>query len=248
MNKKLFWLAFWVVGFAVFMTSLLLYFKYQAVYTNLQRDRVLMVVSEIDAIAEKNLSLGQNFWEIATLQDVIVRRREADRILIDIDVVGADGKIAYSTDANKLGDSIDTVWLTMFAHNHGVTSFLPDERFAVIASPIRNSFNQLVGYAVVRYSRDIEHAAMRGFAERLISVGLGVFIFYTLTLSVILAMYKNFIERMLKQAAYLLTTTTSQTHAVHGALAFEIAAINKKTADANQALASITLAPAMKSI
>ncbi len=75
LTRKLFWLAFWVIGFAVFMTGLLLYFKYQSVFTGLQRERVLMVAKEIDSIAEKNLSLGQDFWDMGALQDVIERRR-----------------------------------------------------------------------------------------------------------------------------------------------------------------------------
>ena len=87
-HRKLFWLAFWVIGFAVFMTGLLLFFTYQSVFTGLQRDRVMLVAGEIDDIAEKSLSLGQDFWEIATLQDVIERRREADRIFTGIDVAG----------------------------------------------------------------------------------------------------------------------------------------------------------------
>jgi transposase len=90
LTRKLFWLAFWVIGFAVSMSGLLLYFKYQSVFTGLQRDRVLMVATEIDSIAEKNLSLGQDFWELATLQDVIERRRQADKMFTGIDVAGKD--------------------------------------------------------------------------------------------------------------------------------------------------------------
>ena len=53
--RKLFWLACWVVGFAVGMTGLLLHFKYQSVFTGLQRDRILLVAREIDEIADLRL-------------------------------------------------------------------------------------------------------------------------------------------------------------------------------------------------
>ena len=247
LGKKLFWLAFWVVGFAVFTTCLLLYFKYQSVFSGLQRDRVLMVASEIDDIAEKNLSLGQDFWEIATLQDVIERRREADTIFIGIDVVGVEGKIAYSTEPTRIGTVIAPDWLGRFSRTAKVSSLSPSTNLAVVASPIFNSFNLRAGYAVIRYDRAVEHQAMAQFTQRLLFVGLGVFVAFTLILFLILFKLKNNVEKALLIATTMteagiaepLSDLHHQRHAASNTLAEEMTVINVQETRARQALAAV---------
>lgn len=175
LNRKLFWLAFWVVGFAVLMTGFLLFFKYQNVFTSLQRDRVQVVAREIDDITEKNLSLGQDFWEIDTLQDVVQRRQSADGLLIGIDVAGQDGKIAYASDLSRLGSQLPADWISNFSRQSRNNIFAPSKDFALVASTIQNSFGQVAGYAVIRYHRAPEHEAMSRFLNRLLLVAALVF-------------------------------------------------------------------------
>ena len=200
-NRKLFWLAFWVIGFAVFMTGLLLYFKYQSVFTGLQRDRVMMVAGEIDDIAEKSLSLGQDFWEISTLQDVIERRRDADRIFLGIEVAGSDGKIAYATDLARIGSSLPAEWLAVFARHPRASSLSPSPDEAVVASTIRNSFEQVAGYAVIRYSRQPEQQAMHIFTRRLLFTCAVLFAVFSLLLYATLIWLWRRADRELVRAA-----------------------------------------------
>ncbi|HRE13967.1 MAG TPA: hypothetical protein PLD37_07225, partial [Usitatibacteraceae bacterium] len=80
-----------------------LHFKYQSAFAGLQRDRVLLVAREIDEIAERDLSLGQDFWSIETLPDVLARGRAAESFFEGIEVAGADGRVAYSTDPARIG-------------------------------------------------------------------------------------------------------------------------------------------------
>lgn len=181
-NRKLFWLAFWVTGFAVVMTGLLLYIKYSNALTSLQRERVMLVAGEIDGIAEKNLSLGQDFWEIATLQEVIERRRTADPIFLSIEVAGKDGKIAYSTDLARIGSSLPPEWLPIFARQASTGSLSRSADEAVAASVIRNSYEQIAGFAVIRYDRHLEHRATRAIAKRLIVNCIGLIAVFTLLL------------------------------------------------------------------
>lgn len=233
-NRKLFWLAFWVTGFAVFMTGLLLYFKYQSVFTGLQRDRVMLVADEIDAIAEKNLSLGQDFWEIATLQDVIERRREADPIFIAIDVVGRDGKVAYSTDLARIGSSQSLEWLDWFARQPRRSRPSSSVNEAEVATTIRNSFDQVAGYAVVRYSRQPEREAMRAFTQRLLLTCGGLFVLFTLILYATLRWLWQRTDAALGAAATAINGR--QPLAAPHTLALEVAAIESQLAAARQQL------------
>jgi hypothetical protein len=231
LTRKLFWLAFWVIGFAVFMTGLLLYFKYQSVFTGLQRDRVLMVAKEIDSIAEKNLSLGQDFWELATLQDVIERRRQADKLFIAIDVCGKDGKIAYSTDLARIGSPMPADWIEVFSRQQNVISLSVSHDLALVAAGIRNGFGQQAGYAVIRYGRQPEHQAMADFTRRLLITCSAVFVFFTLILFAILVWFERRIERALSSAA----SGDAEQHSI----ARELAAIDAQTEEAALGLANV---------
>jgi hypothetical protein len=237
LTRKLFWLAFWVIGFAVFMTGLLLYFKYQSVFTGLQRDRVLMVAQEIDAIAEKNLSMGQDFWELATLQDVIERRRSADALFIGIDVAGKDGKIAYSTDLARIGTMLPAEWVAAFSRNARLTSLVPSQDLAMVASSIRNGFDQHTGYAVIRYTRQLEHEAMSSFTRRLFATCAIVFVVFTLVLFATLLACERHIERALSRAAAVARSAPGAAGA--HALSRELVEIQSRADEANRAIASI---------
>jgi hypothetical protein len=236
-NRKLFWLAFWVIGFAVFMTGLLLYFKYQSVFTGLQRDRVILVAGEIDDIAEKSLSLGQDFWEIATLQEVIERRREADPIFLGIEVAGQDGKIAYATDLARIGSSLPPEWLTVFGRQTKFSNLSPSPNEAVVASVIRNSFEQAAGYAVIRYNRQLEQQAMSTFTQRLVLTCIGLFALFTALLYATLAWLWRRTDRELVLAADALFDA-DQPHS--HALVADVAAVKAKIAAAQKQLGTIS--------
>ena len=237
LTRKLFWLAFWVIGFAVSMSGLLLYFKYQAVFTGLQRDRVLMVATEIDAIAEKNLSLGQDFWELATLQDVIERRRQADPLLAGIDVAGKDGKVAYATDMARIGSPLPPEWIEAFTRNPKLNSLSLSPEEALVVSGIRNSFGQPAGYAVIRYSRAPEREAMAAFTRKLVANCLVVFAVFALALFAILVALERRFERALSRAAAALGTSApgAETHALSG----ELALIEERLDEANRGIGTI---------
>ena len=237
LTRKLFWLAFWVIGFAVAMSGLLLYFKYQAVFTGLQRDRVLMVATEIDAIAEKNLSLGQDFWELATLQDVIERRRQADAMFTGIDVAGKDGKIAYATDMARIGSPLPAGWVEVFTRNPKLNSLSLSPEEALVVSSIRNSFGQPAGYAVIRYSRAPEREAMATFTRKLVANCLIVFAVFALGLFAILVWIERGFERALSTAAVAMEPSagSADPHALSG----ELAAIKAQLDDAGRGLGAV---------
>lgn len=201
LTRKLFWLAFWVVGFAVAMTGLLLHFKYQSAFAGLQRDRVLLVAREIDEIAERDLSLGQDFWSIETLPDVLARGRAAESFFEGIEVAGADGRVAYSTDPARIGSRLPEDWVAAFTRATGHASLAPSPDLAVVASPIRNGFDQLSGWTVVRYGRTAEHEAVAAFTRELLFIGGATWAGFTLLLFVVLVLMRQRIERVFLRAA-----------------------------------------------
>lgn len=231
--RRLFWLAFWVVGFAVGMTGLLLYFKYQSVFTGLQRDRILLVAREIDEIAERDLSLGQDFWSIDTLPEVIERRRTAETFLQGIDVAGPDGRIAYASDLSRMGSSLPPEWLPRIAKTAPYAAFAPTADLAVVSAPIRNGFGQVAGYTVVRYGRELEHAAMAKFTNEILLACALSWAVFTAVLFALLMGLRRRIERVLLQAA----RSVEAGSAPPAAFAGELAPANARFGEAERLLA-----------
>jgi len=236
-NRKLFWLALCVIGFAVFMTGLLLYFKYQSVYTGLQRDRVILVAGEVDDIVEKSLSLGQDFREIAALQEVIERQGKADPIFLGIEVADRDGRIVYATDTARVGASLPAPWLTAFSRQTKSGSLLASPDEAVVAAVIRNGFAQVAGYAVIRYDRHLEQQAMSAFTQRLWIACITLFALFTALLYTTLRWLWQRTDRELVLAAEALSDA-DQPHS--HALAADVAAIKAQIGAARQQLAAIS--------
>ncbi|MBK7661703.1 MAG: hypothetical protein IPJ28_22400 [Betaproteobacteria bacterium] len=230
--RRLFWLAFWVVGFAVAMTGLLLYFKYQSVFTGLQRDRILLVAREIDEIAERDLSLGQDFWGIDTLPEVIERRRTAETFLQAIDVAGPDGRIAYASDMSRMGSSLPPEWMPLVTKPAPLAAFSPSRDEAVVSSPIRNGFGQVAGYTVVRYGRELEHEAMAKFTREIVFACGVSWAGFTLLLFALLMAMRRRIEGVFGRAA----DAVDGTGPVPAALAQELGRAGERFAQAERLL------------
>ena len=209
--RRLFWLAFWVVGFAVAMTGLLLYFKYQSVFTGLQRDRILLVAREIDEIE---------------------RRRTAETFLKAIDVAGPDGRIAYASDMARMGSSLPPEWMPLVTKPAPLAAFSPSRDEAVVSSPIRNGFGQVAGYTVVRYGRELEHEAMAKFTREIVFACGVSWAGFTLLLFALLMAMRRGIEGVFGRAA----DAVDGTGPVPAALAQELGRAGERFAQAERLL------------
>jgi len=205
LSKKLAWLAIWVTGFAVVMTGLLLYFKYQGVITSLQRERVGVVLKDIDGIAETSLALGQGFTDIGALQEVIERRAKADAIIERIDVIADDGKVVYTSVMADIG-SMSKVFADLpGGPKTGQSRWLTRADHAVGSLPINNHYGVTVGHAVVRYSRAIEKQLVGEFVTRLVLTCAGVFLAAVVLLFLALRRIENSTEAGIAAAETALT-------------------------------------------
>jgi hypothetical protein len=139
-------------------------------------------------------------------------------------------------------------WLAVFARQPRFSNLSPSPDEAVVASTIRNSFAQPAGYAVIRYSRQREHEAMRAFTSRLAFTCAGVFAAFTLLLYAMLTWRWRRADRELSRAASaLLGVAPSAGETLHShALAADVAAINAQLNTAGRELAAVTRSRAMK--
>lgn len=158
--RRLAALAAIVTVFTVGMTVLLITFKVGNSYSELRHGRFELVAFEVDRMIERSLSLGMSFSELSTLAAALERRKEADDEIIAIDVADAAGRIAYSTDAARVGQEIPSVWSAATRQQtvaHGKREAplawrLLDEEASVAGSVMRNSFGLALGHVAVSYS------------------------------------------------------------------------------------------------
>lgn len=191
------WLSVWVIGFSVAMACLLLGFKHRAALDGLQRARLLLVATGTREVVERNLTFGISFADIATLPDVLTSTRSTDPLISGIDVVDADGKAIYSTDAPRRGHYLEMEWREAMHRAGGEPWHAAEGDEAVQAAPIRNAFGLTLGHAVVRYRLDALDHASREFVRYLAFSGLAVAAGGTLALFLMLRWIQARLERRL---------------------------------------------------
>jgi hypothetical protein len=96
--------------FAVGMAAFLNYFKYKSTIGGIVKSRVLVVGRSIENSVQASLALGMQFTELATLPSQMEREKASDRLIRGIDVFDDTGQIIYSTDAARVGSSVDRSW------------------------------------------------------------------------------------------------------------------------------------------
>jgi hypothetical protein len=229
---RLLWIASCVVSFAVAMTGLLLYFKYQNVVSGLQRDRALVVVGGVAQLPARDLTLGQDFSSFATLPDVVARRHSGEAFFRRIDVTSPQGKIAYSTSKPHIGAHLPAEWAAKLRPGIAASYFAPERHTAVAAYPIHNSLDQLAGFAVVHYARELEHEAMSHFAREMLVICLIATITFALLLFLALLRFHSRLEKVFRASA----ESFERHQAPPPALALELQQSREKIAEAIAAI------------
>ena len=186
-SRSQLWVSGCVVGFAVVMACLLLGFKDRSVLDGLQRARLALVAGDTRDVIERDLAFGMSFADIGTLPDLLLSTRNTDALISGIDVVDADGRIVYATDATRRGGSLEPQWAEEMRRAKRATWHTRADDAAVQAAAVHNAFGLVVGHVVVRYSLDRLNAASVHFARHIALRGAAVAAGATLVLFLLLA-------------------------------------------------------------
>ena len=113
--------------------------------------RAAVVLSDIARNVEARLNLGLRLAELSEVQDLLERERAKDEHVLSLEIFDGSGRIVFSTDRGLIGDPVPAAWLRYSAASRTLWT-ATDFEAQVIGAPIRNSFEMLVGAAVLRYS------------------------------------------------------------------------------------------------
>ena len=142
-----------VFAFALVLTALLNYYKFEKTITNIVSSRFNVVVSGLQGDLESALNLGFSLNELRDLQQLIDREKTRDTLITSIDVVSDDGVILASTTADLVGVRQPEDWTkTMVRSDQRAWRGALEEELAVGVT-LRNSYGRVAGGVTLRYSR-----------------------------------------------------------------------------------------------
>jgi hypothetical protein len=164
-----------VCTFAIGMATFLNYFKYKATVGETVKSRVLVVTNPIETSVQASLALGLNFAELGILNNLLARQKASDSLITGIDVYDPAGKILYSTDAPRVGQSAPAPWLEAARLMGKKDEWAVEESSQLVTgTALKNNFDLTVGFLAVRYSRAYVDAATGRVAEKLLGIAIPV--------------------------------------------------------------------------
>jgi hypothetical protein len=166
--RRLLPLAVLILGFAIGMASLLNSFKFESTLERLQRSRLAAVSSDVADAARSSIAFGLALDQMPALAELVHRLQHADPLILGIDVFGEDGVVIYSSDAQRRGSAVPAGWLLAARRPGGRDFFARESSYFAVVSPIRNSFDVVLGAVAVRYDRKPLDGSVAKMQKRLL--------------------------------------------------------------------------------
>lgn len=164
-----------VCFFAVGMAGLLDYYKYRSTADHIVRDRLLVTGNSIEASIQSSLVLGLHLSDIGTLLQTMERERATDGLIRDIEVFDAEGSTLYTTDRERAGQKMPTLWLAAAQAAGDKDWSVEDANNSAVGLAIKNNFGLKIGHLAIRFSDDRIQATRAAVARELGSSALGIF-------------------------------------------------------------------------
>ncbi|HLX23821.1 MAG TPA: hypothetical protein VKR38_10775 [Usitatibacter sp.] len=225
--------------FAVGMAAFLNYFKYKSTISSIVRSRVLVIGRNIENSVQASLSVGMQFMELGTMNQLLAREKASDRLIRNIEVFDHTGQVIYSTDRQRVGEKVPPAWTEAAARSKTTEwgTEGPDEYVAGIS--LKNNFDLTVGYLALRYSaEEVERAAKVAGREILLASifsFLGIALIAPLALIVVIRRFERDL-RALEAAASHLEDKTDPPMPTGSAFDAAIGNLRTSLKDANVAL------------
>lgn len=141
--------------FAVGMAGFLNYFKFKRTADGVLQSRMLLIGANIESNIQSALAIGLSFPEIPTLAALIQREKMSDVLIQRIDIFDNDGRLTYSTEPERVGETVQTVWqkAALAAENQPFWRIEEGDNLGVGVG-LQNNFGVTVGQLLIRYSRE----------------------------------------------------------------------------------------------
>jgi sensor histidine kinase regulating citrate/malate metabolism len=167
-----------ILAFAISVTALLNYYKYQSTLRELVQSRFFVVGLDLKNAVEGSVSLGIPLSQTENIQELLSRVKASDEQILSAEVfgiAGANGIRLFNTDPANIGEAVPASWVTA-AEKHDAESWRFDEDAAFgVGLPVINNFNKPIGGIVLRYSRAYQQGKIDAMFDALGRSALVVF-------------------------------------------------------------------------
>lgn len=187
--------ALMVCLFAIGMATFLNYFKYKSTVGQTVNTRLLEIGRGIENSVHSSLALGMGFTELGMLPSLIVREKAADPLISAIEVFDTSGRVLYSTDRSRVGETVSAEWLAAATRTKGRGWMVEEPREFVTGLTLKNNFNLTVGMLAMRYARDYVDRNVAAVGLELVAISALAFVIGALLASVALLVVLRRFER-----------------------------------------------------
>lgn len=162
--------------FAVGMSGLLNYFKYQSTVDRLIKDRLVVTGAGIENSIRSSLALGLQFSDIGTLPETMDRERSTDDLIRTVEVFDNDGQVLYSTDKLRAMRGVPKAWIQEAKGAEGDQWMVKSGINSAVGVPIKNSFGQVIGHVALRFDEAQLRESSLKVARDLTAITFSIFV------------------------------------------------------------------------
>ena len=167
-----------ILAFAVVVTNLLNYYKYQSTLRELVQSRFEVVGQDIKHSIEGSVNLGIPLSQIENTQEILNRVKAGDEQIISIEVFeisGTEGKRIFGTESSVIGQKVPGDWVKSAERADAATWQFDEDDAYGLGIALINNFNKRIGGVVLRYSRAYQQGKIEAMFQTLSRAVLIVF-------------------------------------------------------------------------
>lgn len=143
-----------IVTFALGLTVMLNYVKFEHTLTGLAESRLAFVVWDLRAAIETGLDLGLDLETMTNTEAILGRATARDPQILSIVVFDERGRPLFQRGHSAFTDTIPAAWREAMARNPDASVWhATDPQALVVGTRLLNNFGRAVGGIVLRYDR-----------------------------------------------------------------------------------------------
>jgi hypothetical protein len=157
----------------IFMMS---YFKFQTTLATLIQNRLTVISITMGESIESAIDLGLRLGEMRTAEAVIARAKRNDPGIASIQIFDNNGQILYSTQKGMAGINVPPYVLEALEESDGRAWRLDRGNSFVNGVSLSNSFDQMIGGIVLKYSKDAYNTKVAALTNSLARKSILIFV------------------------------------------------------------------------
>ncbi|MEY3201283.1 MAG: hypothetical protein RIR70_833 [Pseudomonadota bacterium] len=150
------------------------FYKFRQAVEALTRARVNAAGSQIERVVRESLAVGLQFSALDDLPDWVVRQRQSEPLISVIDVALPDGRIVYSSDLSRVGETLPAAWMARAARVRPGEWVERIDGVRVTGGVLKNNFELPVGVLAMRYVDPHQAVSEAAFLKKLLPGAAGL--------------------------------------------------------------------------